>query len=136
VPGWAALALEDVPLAADADPRLSWFPLQHVLGFTAFGANAFVAHAPGEVLVDEHDELSSGQEELYLVVDGTVEFALDDSVLTAAAMFVVAVRDPSVRRRAIALEAGATLIVVGGRPADTFESMWLASHFEGVPRLL
>jgi hypothetical protein len=49
---------------------------------------------------------------------------------------VVAVRDPRVVRSAVALEAETTLLVLGGRPTDGFESTWLSSHFEGVPRLL
>ena len=136
MPGWAARALEDLPLAADAEPGASWYPLQHLFGFTAFGANAFVALEPGHVLVEQHDEQSSGQEELYLVLRGSAEFTLDGASVTGAAVFVVAVRDPGVTRRAVALEAGTTLLVLGGEPTDTFESTWLASHFEGVQRLL
>jgi hypothetical protein len=136
VHGWAAQALEDVPLAADAEPGAPWYPLQHVFGFTAFGANVFVAGAPGHVLVEPHDESGSGQEELYLVLRGSAEFSLDGKPVTGAALFVVAVREPVVVRRAVALEAGTTLLVVGGRPTDEFESTWLPSHFEGVHRLL
>jgi hypothetical protein len=136
VPGWAALSLEDLPVAAETEPGAAWYPLQHVFGFTAFGANAFVAAASGDVLVEEHDESGSGQEELYLVVRGAAEFALDGESVPAAAMFVVAVRDPSVRRRAVALESGTTLLAFGGVPAGTFRSTWWDAHFEGVPRLL
>jgi hypothetical protein len=136
VPGWAARALEDLPLAADAAPGAPWFPLQHVFGFTAFGANVFVAGEPGRVLVEPHDERGSGQQELYLVLRGSAEFTLDDATVTGPALFVVAVRDPGVLRSAIALEADTALLVLGGRPNDRFESTWLPSHFEGVPRLL
>jgi quercetin dioxygenase-like cupin family protein len=107
--------------------------LQHVFGFTAFGVNVFVAREPGQV---PHDEIGSGQEELYLVLRGSCEFTLDGEAVTGAALFVVAVRGMGVTRSAVALEADTALLAVGGRASDTFESTWLPSHFEGVPRLL
>ena len=56
--------------------------------------------------------------------------------MVGTAPFVVVVREPSVTRSAVARLAGTTVLVVGGRPAQTFESAWLPSHFEGVQRLL
>ena len=136
MPGWAARALDDLPLAADSEPGAPWYPLQHAFGFTAFGANMFVAGKPGHVLVEPHDESGSGQEELYLVLRGSAEFTLDGATVIGTSLFVVGVRDPGVVRSAIALEAATMLLVLGGRPTDGFESTWLPSHFEGVPRLL
>ena len=136
MPGWAALGLEELPVAHETEPGAAGYPLQHVFGFTAFGANAFVAAASGDVLIEEHDEAGSGQEELYLVVRGAAEFSLGGEVVSAPAVFVVAVRDPSVRRAAVALEAGTTLLAFGGMPTDNFSSTWWEAHFEGVPRLL
>lgn len=40
-PGWAAVRLEELPLAAEPEPGAAWYPLQHVFGLTAFGANAW-----------------------------------------------------------------------------------------------
>ena len=134
--GWAALSLEDLPVAEESEPGATWYPLQHVLGLTAFGANVFVAVARGDVLVEEHDESGSGQEELYVVVRGTAELSIDEEMLVAPAVFVVAVRDPSVRRRVVALDAGTTLLALGGEPLGEFRSTWRRDHFEGVPRLL
>jgi hypothetical protein len=136
MPGWAAGALDDLPLAADSEPDAPWHPLQHVFGLTAFGANVFTAGEPGQVLVEQHDERASRQEELYLVLRGSAEFTLDHESVSGAAIFVVAVRDPEVARSAVALEAGTTLLALGGRPDESFASTWLPSHFEGVPRLL
>lgn len=136
MPGWAALSLEELPVADETEPGAVWYPLQHVFGFTAFGANAFVAAARGDVLIEEHDESGSGQEELYVVVRGAAEFSVDGESVSAPAVFVVAVRDPSVRRSAVALEAGTTLLAFGGLPSAVFRSTWLDTHFEGVSRLL
>jgi hypothetical protein len=136
VAGWAALSLEELPVAHETDPGAAWYPVQHVFGFTAFGANAFVAAATGDVLIEEHDEAGSGQEELYVVTRGVAELTLDGESVSAPATFVIAVRDPSVRRSAVALEAGTTLLAFGGKPTADFRSTWRDAHFEGVPRLL
>jgi hypothetical protein len=135
VPGWAALSLEQLPKVAAVEPGADWFPLQHVFGMTAFGANAFVATASDDVLIEEHDEMASGQEELYLVVRGAAEFVLDGASVRAPAMFVVGIRDPSVTRGAVALEAGTVLLAFGGLPDEEFQSTWREEHFEDVPRL-
>jgi hypothetical protein len=134
--GWAALPLEDIPRvqASESDPF--WFPLQHVFGLTAFGANASVAQTTGYVLVEEHDERGSAQEELYVVVRGRARFTLAGDDVDAPAVTVVAVRDPSVSRGAVALEPGTTLLAFGGPPRDDFHSTWRADHFAGLARLL
>jgi hypothetical protein len=136
VSGWAALSLEELPKVAAVESGAEWFALQHAFGLTAFGANAFVATSSGEVLIDEHDEAGSGQEELYVVVRGAAEFVLDGASVRAPAMFVVAIRDPLVRRRAVALEAGTVLLALGGLPDEEFHSTWREEHFVDVPRLL
>jgi hypothetical protein len=136
VAGWAALSLEELPVAHETEPGAAWYPVQHVFGFTAFGANAFVAVATGDVLIEEHDEAGSGQEELYVVTRGVAELTLDGESVSAPATFVIAVRDPSVKRSAVALEAGTTLLAFGGMPIADFRSTWWDGHFEGVPRLL
>lgn len=43
----------------------------------------FVATRGDETLVEKHDERGSGQEELYLVLDGEAEFELDGERLHA-----------------------------------------------------
>lgn len=134
--GWAAIPLEELPRAAQTEPGAAWYPLQHVFGLTAFGANAFVAASEGDTLVEPHDERKSGQEELYVVAVGRARFSLAGETVDASALTVVAVRDPSVTRSAVALEAGTTLLALGGLPRDDFRSTWWERHFEGVPRVL
>ena len=136
VSGWAALSLDELPKVTTAEPGADWFPLQHVFGLTAFGANVFVAASSGDVLVEEHHEAGRGQEELYVVVRGAAEFVLDGRSVRAPAMFFVAIREPAVTRKAVALEAGTVLLAFGGLPDETFRSTWRMEHFEDVPRLL
>lgn len=132
---WAARQLADVPRVPVDEGDPDWYPLQHYFRLTAFGANAFAAREVGTELVGEHDELASGQEELYLVLGGTVAFELDEERLETGAGTVVAVRDPRVRRRAVAREAGTILLALGAPARPSFESTWRASHFEGVPQV-
>jgi hypothetical protein len=124
----------DVPKVTDGeadDP--DWHPLTHHFGLTAFGLNAFVARAEGQELVGEHDETGSGQEEVYVVTAGRARFWLDGWVHDVDAGCVVVLR-PEVRRSAVALEEGTTLLAIGGPAREHFESTWNDSHFEGVPR--
>src|SRR5439155_5560231 len=75
---FAVRRLEDVPripIEEPGDPE--WYPLQHYFGFTAFGANVYVASEAGGDLLGAHDETASRQEELYLVVAGEAAFTLD-----------------------------------------------------------
>lgn len=132
---WFARPLADVPTI---DPEEAgdpvWHPLQHHFGLTAFGANAYVAAESGGELLGAHDELASGQEELYVVVAGVARFTLDGDEVEAPAPFVVAVPDPAVTRAAVAAEAGTTVLAFGGERREDFRSSWGESHFRGVPR--
>jgi hypothetical protein len=134
--GWAAIPLEEVPRAGADHEGPAWYPLQHAFGLTAFGANAFVGADAGDVLVEEHDERESGQEELYVVVTGRARFTVGGEAVELTAVGVVGIRDPAVTRSVVALEPRTTLLALGGRPREDFRSTWRQSHFEGVPRVL
>lgn len=103
-----------------------WHSIRHHFDVRAFGVNANVAVEPG-VIVEEHDEThgDGGQEELYVVVAGRATFTLDGEEVDAPTGTLVFVRDPAVRRSAVAHEAGTTLLCVGGRPGQPFRiSTW------------
>ena len=103
-----------------------WHSSRHHFDVRAFGVNANVAVAPG-VIVEEHDEThgDGGQEELYVVVSGHAAFTVDGEEVDAPAGTLVFVRDPAVKRAAVAHEAGTTLLCVGGRPGQPFRiSSW------------
>ena len=125
---WTVSPITGLPVVPDAEPDdPTWYPLQHALGIDTFGANVFVAESFGQLLVDEHDEGKSGQQELYLVLDGSAVFELDGEEARLERGDVLAVTDPSVRRRATALAAGTMLLVVGSA-GGPFESTWNAAH--------
>ena len=59
----------------------TWKSVRHHFGISAFGMNAVTKDA-GNVLIPEHDERSSGQEELYFVHAGEVRATLDGEAVT------------------------------------------------------
>ena len=132
MPRFAVHRLDEIPTVPDAD--VDWHPLQHYFGLNTFGANLFVARDVGDELVAAHDETGSAQQELYLVLRGAVRFTFDDETRDAAAISVAAVPDTSVRRSAVALEPGATMLALGAPPGE-YASTWRPSWFESVPRL-
>jgi quercetin dioxygenase-like cupin family protein len=126
--------LDELPLVPSDDPEdFDWYPIQHHLRLGAFGVNGFGGDA-GTTLVAEHDERESGQEELYVVVEGTVRFTLDEQTFQAAALSFVAVPDPAVSRSAVAVEDGTVLLAIGAPASSGFATTWRAEHFEQVPR--
>jgi hypothetical protein len=131
---WTLSVMTEIPLVSDGepgDPR--WHPVQHALGIDTFGANLFVATRSEQTLVEQHDEQASGQQELYLVLEGEAVFTLDGEEVLVTSGAAVAVTDPSVRRSATARTSGTKLLVVGAADGP-FTSTWNASHFDGVPR--
>jgi tetratricopeptide (TPR) repeat protein len=108
-------------------------PVRLHFGINSFGINAYSA-AAGERVIEEHDELGHGagrHEELYFVAAGHATFELGGEEVDAPAGTLVFVRDPAVRRGAMATEGGTTVLVVGGIPGRAFEpspwEAWLAA---------
>jgi mannose-6-phosphate isomerase-like protein (cupin superfamily) len=100
---------------------------------STFGANVFVATKGYETLVAAHDERSSGQQEMYLVLEGEADFELAGVQVRATRGTVIAVIDATVTRRAVACAPGTMLLAIGAGQGP-FSSTWRESHFENVPR--
>jgi tetratricopeptide (TPR) repeat protein len=101
-----------------------WKPLRRTLGIDAFGINAYTAAAAGEHVVEEHTEENLGHQEVYVVIAGRATFTLDGTELDAPSGTVVFLRDPSVRRSAVAVETGTTVLAIGGVPGVHAPSAW------------
>jgi tetratricopeptide (TPR) repeat protein len=102
----------------------NWLPLRRHFGIEAFGVNAWTGDE-GASLVGEHDETSLGHQELYVVLTGRATFTLDGEELDAPAGTIVFVRDPSVKRAAVASEPGTTILTAGAKPGEAFTpSTW------------
>jgi mannose-6-phosphate isomerase-like protein (cupin superfamily) len=103
---------------------LRWTPVRMPFGITAFGVNAYHATRVGQDVVEEHTESTLGHEELYVVLSGRAMFRLADEEHDAPAGTLVFIRDPSVRRGAVAVEEGTTVLAVGGKPGQHEISAW------------
>src|SRR5262249_39452026 len=131
---WTGSPITELSGVSGGGPRgPGWDPPHPPPRIPTFGAHVFVADRADQVLVEEHDEQKSGQQELYLILDGSAWFELDGEETRVERGDALAVTDPGVRRRARALTAGTTLLVVGAT-SGPFESTWNASHFADIPR--
>jgi len=97
-----------------------WSPIRLHFEVQAFGVNAWSAHEPGAAVIPEHDEEPSGHEELYLVTSGHATFTVGEEELDGPSGTIVFVRDPAVKRGAVAREPGTTILTVGGKPGEAF----------------
>lgn len=131
--GFAVMRVDDLP--SISDDGVDWRPIQHFFGLTGFGINEYRAPVAGVELIGDHDEAQDGHEEVYLVLAGRVRFDVGGESHECTAGAVVAVMDTAVRRRAVALTAGAAVLAVGNLAAERFASTWEPEHFEGVPTL-
>ena len=114
------VALDEIPRASQpCDPSLDWRPVRDELGIGAFGVNAFLGAAAGDRVVELHDEVPLGHEELYAVVRGGARFVVDgvEHDVPAGSVILVA---PGSTREAFATEAGTAVLVVGGAPGRAF----------------
>jgi quercetin dioxygenase-like cupin family protein len=92
--------------------------VRHHLGATAFGLSQ-IDFPPGKV-GSEHDELESGQEEVYLCLAGSGTLTIDgDEVELVPGRYVLV--SPEARRRPAAGEEGMSFLVVGGVPGGVYE---------------
>ena len=103
---------------ADIDRRGRDIPVREHLGIRAFGINAYTPAEDG-TLISGHDESGSGQEELYIVLDGNARFEIDGETIDAPAGTFVFIR-PEARRRAT---GDGTILAVGGTPGQVYEAL-------------
>ena len=111
-----------------------WRPIRRALGVTAFGINAYTADAPGDALIETHDETSFGagrHEELYVVVSGEAAFTVDGERVAAPAATLLLV-PAGTERGATAAAPGTTVLVIGAKagsalPVSPYE-YWYAAE--------
>ena len=131
--GWKAASLdeiEDLP----GPGTLRWTPVRRHFDVRAFGVNAYTATEVGQDVVEEHTEGSNGHEELYVVVAGHARFTLDGDEHDAPAGTLVFLRDPGVRRAAVAVEAPTTVLALGGKPGEPYTVSAWESGFAATPK--
>jgi uncharacterized cupin superfamily protein len=116
--GWKSAFVQEIP-PVKPDWPATWKSVRHHFGLTAFGINA-VSKDAGNVLIPEHDELASGQEEIYFVHEGEAVVTIEGEELRAPAGTFVAV-EPGAKRKIEAASSPTTLVVVGATPGRVYE---------------
>lgn len=116
------LSLIDEEAVSILDGSLQWVPVRRRLGIAAFGTNAYRAERAGDTVIEDHVE-SPGQEEMYVVLEGSVRFTIDDEHTDAATGGVVFLPDPAARRAGVALEDGTVVLAVGGWRDQAYHSL-------------
>lgn len=111
-----------------------WHPVRRHFGIRAFGVNAYTAGASGQV-VEEHTEERLGHEELYLVLRGRVRFTVGGDEHELGRGQLVFVRDPSLRRGAVAVTEDAAVLAIGGKPGSAHEISAWEYVFAAAPHL-
>jgi hypothetical protein len=129
--GYGVARLDEI-----AHPEWSyWAPIRHAFDIRAFGINSWRKGA-GDTLIPEHDESASGHEELYLVVDGHATFTVDGNEIDAPKDTALFIRDPSLKRTAVARVDGTHVLSIGGWADRPFTpSEWEAEYCENAPRV-
>jgi hypothetical protein len=109
---WRVAHLDDI------ERRGRDIPVREHLGIHAFGINAFASGEDG-TLVNDHDETETGQEELYIVLDGKVTFEVDGEAVAAQPGTLLFV-GPESRRKAT---GDGTVLVVGATPGEAYDGV-------------
>jgi tetratricopeptide (TPR) repeat protein len=110
-----------------------WRPVRRRFGIRAFGVNAYTAAEAGSRIVEEHTETQLEHEEIYLVLRGRVRFTIADDDHELGQGQLVHVRDPQLRRGAIALTDDAAVLAIGGKSGEPYEVSAWEAMFAAVP---
>ena len=102
----------------DIERRGRDIPAREHLGIHSFGVNAFTPSDDG-TLINEHDEAGSGQEELYMVLDGKAMFEIDGEAFEAPPGTLVYVA-PEARRKAT---GDGRILALGGTPGEVYQAI-------------
>lgn len=116
--GWQVEDIDQVP-PVKPDWPTTWKSIRHHFGITAFGINGVTKDA-GKVLIPEHDESESGQQEIYFVHTGQVLATLDGESVTVGTGGVIGVQ-PEVKRKIESTASPTTLLCIGATPGQAYQ---------------
>ena len=132
--GYTVAKLDEIEEMGDG--RCPWRPIRFHLGIQAFGINSWTARDAGDRLINEHsEEGESGDEELYVVLNGHATFEIGEDKVDAPAGTLVFV-SPDERRTAFAEEDGTTVLAIGAVAGRAYEpdgmELWapVATHYQ------
>jgi tetratricopeptide (TPR) repeat protein len=119
--GYEIASIDEIEIPGLANTA-RWASIRRHFGIESFGVNAWAAD-DGDDVIGEHDEVSGGaaqHEELYLVLSGKATFTVDGQTVDGPAGTIVFVRDPAVKRKAVADEAGTRILAIGAKRGEAF----------------
>ena len=102
--------VSEIPTFPSDLVEAEWKPVRHFFEISAFGVNAYVGQAEGELVIEEHAE--GEHEELYVVLGGSARFTVDGETFDAPAGTLVFV-PPGIDRTAVAGAADTTVLAIG-----------------------
>ena len=111
---YSAKAIEELPTLWDGFAKL----LRAGLGITAFGAN--LMELPPDYSTTSHDEVESGQQELYVALAGSGSVDIDDARLLLDPDHLVRV-DAATARVISSGPEGLRVLCIGGVPGRAYE---------------
>ena len=117
----------------DVEPINGWIPLRRHLDVAALGVNAWRPQEDGKTIIGEHDEETTGHEELYVVIEGHATFAVDGDEIDAPAGTLVFIRDPALKRAALAREPRTTILALGGKPGEAYTPLPWEENADIIP---
>ncbi len=109
-------AIDAADIESVRDGRLK--RVRQALGITAFGINQIQLPPGGQG--SDHDESASGQEEVYLVIEGDGVMAVDGELVELRPDRFVFV-PPGTQRQVRAGDRGITFVCVGSPPGRAYE---------------
>ena len=115
---WQKAALKEIP-PVKPDWPATWKSVRHHFGITGFGINA-VSKDADQVLIPEHDETTSGQQEVYFVHEGEAIATVDGEEVRLRAGELIEI-EPSVKRTLRSAASPTTVLLVGGAPGKAYE---------------
>jgi len=98
--------------------RGAFFKIRRALGTTALGINEVRLQAGAEGV--EHDELGTGHEEVYIVLEGGGTFVVDGEDVDVAPGHYLRV-DAASTRKAVAGADGLVFVVVAAKPRGEYD---------------
>lgn len=110
-----------------------WRPVRRHFDIRGFGVNAYTASEVGGPIVEGHTEGQLKHEEIYLVLRGRALFTIDGNEHELGPGQLVFVRDPELRRGAIALEERTVVLALGGKPGESHRVSAWEAMFAAVP---
>jgi len=110
-----------------------WHPVRRHFDIRAFGVNGYTAREAGAQLIEEHSEKTLEHEEIYLVLRGRVRFTVGGDEHELGPGQLVFVRDPELARGAVAVDADAVVLALGGKPGEPHQVSAWEAMFAAVP---